>query len=189
MLGSSTPKHHFPIPPMEQCKLIFWLHMDRHFYTTTPHFLLNLLVFGLPKSHWHFYIYRFRSVSTNSHFASSDSPHFTLRCILNRIDLHIRITVTMCVGEVNPSSVGQSASNTSWYMTHTILIYSLRSINVNLTTVISTQRPSYALSDPPIYSATLISAEQPSLWYHHHEFQRDGPQVFQTWPEKFLPLW
>jgi hypothetical protein len=65
----------------------------------------------------------------------------------------------MCVGVVIPSSVGQSASSsTSWYITHTILTYSLRSINVNLTTVISTQRSSYPLSDPHIRRTTIIMA-------------------------------
>jgi len=74
------------------------------------------------------------------------------------LDLHIRITVTMCVGVVIPPSVGQSASSTGWYITHTILTYSLRSINVNLTTVISTQWPSYPLSDPRHRQTTIIVA-------------------------------
>jgi len=81
--------------------------------------------------------------------------------------LHIRITMTMCVGVVTPPSVGQSASTTRWCITHTILTYSLRSINVNLTTVISTQIPSHPLSDPHIRRKTIIMAP---------------PQVPRRWP-------
>jgi len=62
----------------------------------------------------------------------------------------------MCVGVVTPPSVSQSASSTSWYITHTILTDSLRSITVNLTTVISTQQPSDPLSNPHIRRTTII---------------------------------
>jgi len=49
----------------------------------------------------------------------------------------------MCVAVVIPLRVGQSASSTSWYITHKILTYSCSSINDNLMTVISTQLPSF----------------------------------------------
>ena len=139
MLGSSASKHHFQHPNMEQCELMFRQHTDQHLYIPTHHFLPNLVVFGLQKNPRHFYIYKFQPVSTNQHLTCSDSPHFTLRSYLNQIDLHICFTVRMCVGVVIPSSVGQSASSTSWYISHTIFTYSLRLINVNMTTVISTQ--------------------------------------------------
>jgi hypothetical protein len=65
----------------------------------------------------------------------------------------------MCIGVVIPSSLGQSASSsTSWYIIHIILTYSLRSINVNVMTVISTQRSSYPLSDHHIRRKTMIMA-------------------------------
>jgi len=70
----------------------------------------------------------------------------------------------MCIGVVIPSRVGQSASSTSWYIMHTILTYALRSINVNLTTVISTQRPSYALSDPHLHQTTITMAPPWVAW-------------------------
>jgi len=62
----------------------------------------------------------------------------------------------MCVGGVIPLRMGQSETSTSWYISHTILTDSLRSINVNLTTVISTQRPSYPLSNPHYCRTTII---------------------------------
>ena len=66
--------------------------------------------------------------------------------------------------------MGQSASSASWYIIYTILTYSLRSINVNLTTVISTQPPSNLLSHPHIHSASLISTQQPSYELNNHHY-------------------
>jgi hypothetical protein len=100
---------------------MFRLDNDWHFYTTTPDFLLILVVFGLPKNNRHFCIYLFRPVTTTYHFASSDAPDFNLRRVFNHIELRIRITVTMWVAVVTPPSVGQSASGTSCYITNTIL--------------------------------------------------------------------
>jgi hypothetical protein len=157
---------------------MFWPHTDEQFYTTTPHFLLNLVVFGLPKNHRHFYIDLFRPVSTTSHHTSANSPHFNLRRFLNRIDLHICITLKMCIGLVTALGVGQSASSTCWYIIQTILTYSLRLINIHLTTIISTQQPSYPLSDLQIHSATLISTKQQSLWHHYHDLHGDGLPAF-----------
>jgi len=137
---------------------MFWPLTDQHSYTTTTHLHPNFVLFGLPNNHRHFFIYWFRPVSTNYHFASSDTPPLNLRRCLNRIDLHIRITVTKSIGVVIPSSVGQSASSTRWCLTHKILTYSLRSIYVNLRTVISTHRPSYQCSDPDILRTTSILA-------------------------------
>jgi len=77
----------------------------------------------------------------------------------------------MCIGVVTPASVGQSASSTSWYITHTILTYSLRLINVNLMTVIFAQRPSYPLRDRRIGQTTIIMAP---------------PRVRRRWPTGIL---
>jgi len=143
---------------MEQCELMFRPLTNKHFYSTTTHCLPTLVVFGLSKSLWHFSIYLFRPVSTSYHFASSVCHHFNLERFLNWFHLHIRISVTMCVGAVIPLSVGQCASTTGWYITHLILTYSLRSINVNLTTDLSTQRPFYPPNDPHIHRKTIIMA-------------------------------
>jgi hypothetical protein len=64
----------------------------------------------------------------------------------------------VCVQVVTPLSMGQSTSSTSWYITHTILTYSLRSINVNLMTIIATQRPSYPRNNHH-YGTTTSSIE------------------------------
>jgi len=73
----------------------------------------NLVVFSLHKNQLHSSIYQFVPVTTDKNFASSDSPQSNVKHFLNHIDLHIRITVTLLVGVVIPSSMGQSASSTS----------------------------------------------------------------------------
>jgi len=135
----------------------------------------------LPNNHQHFCIYLFRLVSTNLHFASSDSPYFNLWHFLIWINLHIRITVRMCVGVVNPLSVGLGASSTRWYVMHTI-----SPIHSYQWTLI--WRWSNPLSDPHIHSVIFISTKQVSLW-HHHEFHRDGQLMFCTAPKQSVPLW
>jgi hypothetical protein len=87
--------------------------------------------------------------------ASSDSPHFNLWRFLNRIDLQIHITVTMGVG-VLPQRASVSAHLVLVRISH--IQPSLRSINIDLTTVRSTQRPSFPLSDPHIRRTTIIMA-------------------------------
>ena len=115
-------------------------------------------MFGFPENHEHFCIHPFQPGSTNWYFPSLDSPPFNLWRFLNLIDLHSHITDTMHVGVVIPTSMGQSASSTCRYITHSIFPNSLRSINVNFMTVISTQQLSSPLGDPHIHQITIIIA-------------------------------
>jgi len=98
------------------------------------------------------------TVPTNYHCPSSDSPHFNLRCLLHLIEFHRHITATMCEAVVIPSTVGFSVSRTGWYITHTIHIYSLISIDATLSTLIYTQQPSYPPSDHDIHQTPIIMA-------------------------------
>jgi len=187
MLGSSALKHNFRLPSMELCELMFPRHTAQHVYKTMTDFLPNLVVFALPQNHRHFCIDLFGPVSTYYNCAFSHSPYINLWRILHQIGLHILNEVAMCAEVVTSLSIDPSASSTSWYLTYSILTYSLRSINIDWTTVISAQPPSYPLSDPHMHSAALISTQKPSLW-HHHEFHRDGLLAFQTAAKQSGPL-
>jgi hypothetical protein len=133
---------------MKQCNMMFRPQTVQQLYTTTPHILPNVVVFRLPKNHWHLLIYWLWPDSTNYHFLSLGSADFILLCFLMQVDLHVCIAIMICIGVVSLLSAGQSASSDSWYIEHTILTDWLGSINITLTTIISTEWPSYPLSNP-----------------------------------------